>query len=291
MGLFSRDKYALVNIESKETIWEGKDFLTKESVLEDISNENLEDNMYRLELWSGGRKVKNAWVMRKPRTPKSPEELAAKSREDAEAFIAQDAKDIKDRVEAHKAFAAKVKETYGIEGGGGVDNITIPTGKDGKLTILGAFNQAFAESAYLGVRATRPEEVANAVKSVMDSGTTILAGIAQMIATRLAESNSRKKKSVEKKKEEPEKKKKDPEPIKKKVEPKEVPTHKEDLGDGKVKTTFGADQNTTASLPDSTTSTMNNGSDTPRDIVTYEQYERDMMDVNKEEPEEKEVEK
>ena len=295
MGLFSRDKYTLVNIDTKETIWEGKEFLTKESVLEDIANENLGDSLYRLELWSGGRKAKNSWVMRKPRTPKSPEELAAKSREDAEAFIAQDAADIKDRVEAHKKFADKVRQTYGIEGGG-VDNIKLPTAEDGKISIISAANQAIAESTYLGIRETKPAEVAATVKTVMDSGTTILAGIAQMIATRMADSNNRNKKSVEKKKEEPEKKKKtsepekkEPEIKKKKVEPKEVPTYKEDIGEGITKTTFGTEQDTSTSVTETTTSSLYNGSDTPKGSelpVTYEQYERDMLGINKEVEEE-----
>ena len=268
MSIFSKRRYVLVNVETKEDVYELKELLSKEVVLQDIDDDNLEEGLYRLEERVNGRKVRNSWVMRKPRTPKSPEELAAKSREDAEAFIAQDAKDIKDRVEAHKAFAAKVKETYGIEGGGGVSDIKIPTAEDGKVSIIRMANQAIAESTYLGIRETKPSEVAATVKSVMDSGTTILAGIAQMIATRLSESNTRKKKEEK----EPEKKKEE--------KPKEVETKTEDLGEGKTRTTFGNEQNISTSEHESTTSTLNNGSDTPKEPevpVTYEEYRAGML--------------
>lgn len=295
MGIFSRVEYALVNIETKEDVYVSKEFIEKEYVLKEIEKDNLPDVLYRLEERKSGRKIRNAWLMKKPRQPKSAEDLAAKSREDAEAFISQDAKDIKDRVEAHKAFAAKVKETYGIEGGGAVDKIKIPTAEDGKVSILGMANQAIAESTYLGIRETKPAEVAATVKSVMDSGTMILAGIAQLIATRLAESNSRKKKPDEKK-EVPEPEKKTTEPEKKKVEPKELPTHKEDLGEGISKTTFGADALTYPVYQHQKIDTTSNSSDTPKEAVPpvtaqdikerYEQYERDMLEDIKEEVEE-----
>ncbi|MCK4329766.1 hypothetical protein KAX02_07975 [candidate division WOR-3 bacterium] len=290
MSIFSKRRYVLVNVETKEDVYESKELLPKEVVLQDIEDDNLEEGLYRVEERVNGRKVRNTWVMRKSRRKATEEELAAKSREDAEEFIKKDAQDIKDRVEAHKKFADKVRQTYGIEGGGAVDNIKIPTNEDGKISIISAANQAIAESTYLGIRETKPAEVAATVKSVMDSGTTILAGIAQLIATRLADSNNRNKKPAEKK-EVPEQEKKEPEPIKKKVEPKEVPTHKEDIGGGITKTTFGTEQNSTTSVPDSTTSTPSgefNNSDTP---ITYEQYTKDMTELAKEEVEEEEPEK
>ena len=287
MSIFSKRCYVLVNVETKEDVYESKELLPKEAVLQDIEDDNLEEGLYRVEERVNGRKVRNSWVMRKPRTPKSPEELAQKSREDAEEFIKKDAQDIKERVEAHKAFAAKVKETYGIEGGGAVDNIKIPTNEDGKVSIIGMANQAIAESTYLGIRETKPAEVAATVKSVMDSGTTILAGIAQMIATRLADSNNRNNKSsekkevpeLEKKKKNLEPEKKKPEIKKKKVEPKEVPTHKEDIGGGITKTTFGTEQDTSTSEPKDTTSSLS----IDEDNDLYEQYKIDLLGSAKEE--------
>lgn len=275
MNIFSRERYVLIDTEEKEIVWEGKELISKESVQQDIEDENLEDKLYRLEIWSGGRKVRNAWVMRKPRKKSSPEELAEKSREEAEAYIQQSAKDIKKAVEDHQAFVAKVKETYGIESGGGVGNIDVPTGKDGKLTIMGAANQAIAESTYLGIRETKPAEVAEAVKSIMNSGTTILAGIAEMLTNRIVDSKKPKgkKKESSEKKEEP----------KKEEKTKEVETHKEKLESGVTKVTFGNKEVLTSTVSEETTSTMNNSSDTPVNLntpITYEQYEKDMMDTN-----------
>ena len=276
MSIFSREKFVLWNIEEKEIVWEGKELLTKESVQQDIEDENLEDTLYRMEIWSGGRKVRNAWVMRKQRKKPSPEELAEKSREEAEAYIQQSAKDIKKAVEDHQAFVAKVKETYGIESGGGVGNIAVPTGKDGKLTIMGAANQAIAESTYLGIRETKPAEVAEAVKSIMNSGTTIVAGIAELLTNRIVESKKRPHKKVE-----PEKKK---EEVASKLEPKkeELEVHKKDIGEGKTKITFGADKTPEPILPYQHIDTTYNGSDTPKvpvpaSSVTYEEYKEDML--------------
>ena len=281
MGIFNRDKYVLWNIEEKEIVWEGKELLSKEAVQQDIEDENLEDTLYRMEIWSGGRKVRNAWVMRKARKKSSPEELAEKSREEAEAFIAKDAQDIKDRVEAHKAFALKVRETYGIEGGA-VDKIEIPTGKDGTLGILEAAQIAVAQSTYEGIRKTRPEEVAASFKSVMDSGTTILAGIAQMLTARMVESKKPKvKKEVVEKKEEVKK----PEPKKE-----EVKTHKEDLGDGKTKVTFGSDASTDPTYHFQKTDTTTTSSDIHKLPVTYEEYKKDMLVTEEEFDEESETE-
>ena len=280
MGIFNREKYILWNIEEKEIVWEGKALLSKESVQQDIEDENLEDTLYRMEIWSGARKIRNAWVMRKPRKKSSPEELAEKSREEAEAYIQQSAKDIKKAVEDHQAFVAKVKQTYGIESGGGVGNIDVPTGKDGKLTIMGAANQAIAESTYLGIRETKPAEVAEAVKSVMNSGTTILAGIAQMLTERIVDSKKRpaKKKELEKKKEEPK-----PEPKKEEVKKEEVKTHKEDLGKGKTKVTFGSDGSTDPVYLHQKIDTTYNDSKTPVELDVYEEYERYMRGISKEE--------
>lgn len=276
----NKRKYVLVNIETKEDVYESKELLPKEVVLEDIESENLEDALYRLEERVNGRKVRNTWVMRKARKKPTPEELAAKSREDAEAFIAQDAQDIKDRVEAHRAFAAKVKETYGIESGGGVDTLKIPTGKDGNLGIIEATNLALAESAYEGIRKTRPEEVSAFVTSIMNSGTTIISGIAQMFATKITESKDRKKKPVENK-EEPVKKE---QPEKKKEKPslKEPEVHKEDLGKGVTKTTFGTKETLEPSYHYQDIDITSTGSDTPKPYDLYEQYKNDMLGITEE---------
>ena len=273
---FNKRRYVLVNLDTKEDVYESKEMLLKEVVLEDIESENLEDALYRAEERVNGRKVRNTWVMRKARKPKSPEELAAKSREDAEEFIAKDAQDIKDRVDAHKAFAAKVKETYGIENTGGVDNINIPTSADGKVSIIGLANQAIAESTYLGIRETRPEEVSNAFKSIMNSGTTILAGIAQMLTAKITESRNKpenkdttdvkKEKEVEKKQDEV-----------KKEKPKEVETHKEVVSEGVTKTTFGTGIDTDSSEPENTTSSL---------YDDYEQYKKDQLGGGEEDSEE-----
>ena len=274
MSIFSRLEYALVNSETKEDVYVSKVFLEKSYIEKEIENDNLPEGLYRLEERRGGKKERNAWMMKKPRKKLSAEEVAAKTREEAEAYIQQSAKDIKKAVEDHQAFVAKVKETYGIEGGGGVDHIQIPTGKDGNLGIMEAFNLAIAESTYEGVRATKPAEVAAAVKSVMDSGTTILAGIAQMLTTRMMEIKKPKvKKEVEKKKEELEKK------LEPKPEPKkeEVETHKEDIGDGKTKITFGSDASTDPAYQHQKIDTTFTGSDTPRAPVTYEEYRAAML--------------
>ena len=291
MSILNREKYVLIDTEEKEIVWEGKVLVSKESVLQDIEEENLKDCLYRLEIWKSGKKVRNAWVMKKPRRVQTPEELAAKSREDAEAFIAQDAQDIKDRVEAHKAFAVKVKETYGIEGGA-VDKIKIPTGKDGNLGILEAVQIATAESAYEGIR-ENPSETAAAVKSAMNMVPTILASITQLITNWISESNNRKKKPVEKKeelvnKEEPEKKK---ESIKKKEKPapKELEVHKEDLGKGVTKTTFGTEETPEPAYQYQKIDVTSTASNTPKPYDLYEQYVKDMIgtteEVEVEEPE------
>lgn len=295
MSIFSREKYALIDMETKETVWEGKDFVEKETILKDIDNENLAESMYRLELWHSGRKVKNEWVMKKARKKATAEELAAKSREEAEAFIAHDAQDIKDRVEAHKLFAQKVKETYNIESSA-VDQIVIPSGKDGTLGIIEAVQLATAQSAFIGIRETNPTEVAATVKSIMNSGTTIFAAIAQMLANRITESKKKpaaekkeEKKKVElpkeAKKEQPKKeqpKKEQPKPKEvethKEVVPKEVETHKEIVSDGVTKTTFGTDENTSTNLPESTTSSL-----------VYEDYKLHMLGSVEEHAEEEPI--
>lgn len=264
MGFFSKEKYVLWNIEEKEIVWEGKELLSKESVQQDIEDENLEDTLYRMEIWSSGRKVRNAWVMRKARKPKTAEEQAAEAKEKAEAYIQQKAIDIKKEVEDYQAFVSKVKALYGIESSGGMDKIEIPTGKDGKLGIIEAANLAIAQSTYEGIRETKPAEVAASFKSVMDSGTTILAGLAQMLTARMLEAKKPKTKK------EPEKKKE----VELKPEPKkeEVKTHKEDIGEGKSKITFGPDASTDPAYQHQKIDTTFNDSKTP---VTYEQYEKD----------------
>lgn len=284
MSIFSRVEYALVNIETKEDVYVSKEFLEKEYVLKEIEKENLPDVLYRHEERKSGRKVRNAWVMRKPRKAKSPEELAVESRKEAEEFMLSDALDIKDRVEKHNAFKAKVVEMYGIEGVGNVDKIQIPSGKDGNLGIIEAAQIATAQSVFRGISETKPTEVSDAFKSVMNSGTTILAGIAQIFTARITESNKRKEKPAEKKKD----------LEKKKEEPKDLETKKEIVSEGVTKTTFGTEESTEPTYSyqkqeiSSTSSDVFNGSDTP---VSYEQYERDMMGINKEEEVEEEPEK
>ena len=285
MSIFSKEKYVLWNIEEKEIVWEGKELLTKEAVLKDINDENLEDALYRLEIWKSGTKVRNAWIMKKPKKKLTAEEIAANGREEAEAYIQQKAIDIKKDVEDYQTFVTKIRKMYSIEGGDNMDKIKIPTGKDGNLGIIEAAQLATAESVYRGISETKPTEVAASFKSVMDSGTTILAGIAQMLTARMMESKKKpgKKEKPEVKKEVPEKKKEEP-----KLEPKkeEVKVHKEDLGDGKTKTTFGSDASTSLDYNYQKTDTTYNGSDTPKAPVTYEEYEKDMIGINKEEVEE-----
>ena len=281
MGLFSKEKYVLWNIEEKEIVWEGKELLSKEAVLKDINDENLEDALYRLEIWRSGAKVRNAWIMKKPKKKLTAEEIAAKGRKEAEAYIQQKAIDIKKDVEDYQTFVTKIRKMYSIEGGDNLDRTQIPTGKDGNLGILEAAQLATAESVYRGISETKPTEVAASFKSVMDSGTTILAGIAQMLTARMVESKKPKvKKEVVEKKEEPK-----PEPKKE-----EVKTHKEDLGEGKTKVTFGSDASTDPTYNFQKTDSTFNDSKTPVELDVYEEYEKYMTGINKEEVEEEEPE-
>lgn len=284
MSIFSREKFVLVNIETKEDVWENKFLVPREVVLEDIKNDNLEDALYRLEIRVSGRKIRNAWVMRKERKKQSPEEIAAKGREEAEAYIQQSAKDIKKSVEDHQAFVAKVKQTFGIESGGGVDRIQIPSGKDGNLGILEAAQLATAQSVYEGIRETKPSEVSETVKSVMNSATTILAGVAEMLALKITDSKKRpaKKKEPEKKKEE----------VVPKPEPKKeaVKVHKEDIGEGITKVTFG-DASTDPTYQHQKVDLTFNDSKAPVELDVYEEYERYMLGIDKEEEVEEEPEK
>lgn len=283
----NREKYVLIDIEEKEIVWEGKELLSKESVLQDIEEENLKDTLYRMEIWKSGRKVRNAWVMKKARKKATAEELAAKSREEAEAFIAHDAQDIKDRVEAHKLFAQKVKETYNIESTA-VDQIVIPSGKDGTLGIIEAVQLATAQSAFIGIRETNPSEVASTVKSIMNSGTTIFAAIAQMLVNRITES---KKKPPAEKKEEKKKDKKEEEPKKEvpekeQIKPKEVETHKKVVAEGITKTTFGIDENTSFGIDENTSTNLH---ESTTSSLIYEDYKLHMLGSVDEEMEEEPI--
>jgi len=194
MGIFNREKYVLVDIEKKEIVWESKELLSQKEILQSIEDDNLVEGLYRMEIWKSGRKVRNAWSMRKPKKQKTSEESATESREEAEAYMLSDALDIKDRVKKHNEFKAKVVELYGIEGVSGVDKIQIPNGKDGNLGIFEAAQIATAQSVFRGISETKPTEVSEAFKSVLNSGTMILAGVAQLLSTRITDSSKRKDK-------------------------------------------------------------------------------------------------
>ena len=307
MGLFSREKYILVDIERKETVWEGKEFLPKEDVEKQIENENLEDTLYREEMWRAGKKVRNEWVMRKPKKKATAEELAILKQEEAEEFIQNDAADIKARVEAHRAFANKVKQIYGIEAGGGVNNIKIPSGKYGTLGILEAVQIATAESAYEGIR-ENPSEVAASVKSIMNMVPTILAGVSQLIATKITESNKRKE-TPPARKEEPAKKVETPQLEATRKDPEVV---REKIGKGITKFTFGDKELSSGTDPDKvgksatdpykppasgtehviykhqnvTDTSVDSTSTLPNVMDEYEQYKIDMLGNPEEEVEE-----
>lgn len=265
--------YVLIDLDVKEDVLETKEFISKEAIKEDIENEVLPESSYRLVEKQIGKKDRTVWTYRQKKT-KSPEDIAEKNREEAEKFLQSDAVDIQERVAKHKEFRTKIVKMYGIENvPSEVDKIEMP---EGKLGIVEAIQLATAQSMYQGIR-ERPSEMCDNFFNMMDSGTKILNGVAEMFAKRLAEP---KKKVLNNKV---------------KAKPEEaIKVKKEKTEEGITRISFGKKEEEVVSditepekeeksytVPELTT-------DVVPDIIMYEDYER-YFNRNKEE-EEKEKE-